>query len=113
MAKFMVPAKRFYKIGEVSKLIGEPASTIRFWEKEFKQLKPKKNNKGQRVFSDKDIEILKFIKSERDKGLTLEGIKRKLEGEKSIIKQNSKIKEELRIVKSELEKVLKILRGLK
>ncbi len=112
MAKFIVPTKRFYKIGEVSKIIDEPASTIRFWEKEFRHLKPKKNGKGQRVFSEKDIEILKFIKRERDRGLTLEGIKRKLEGERASIKRQSELKDELRTIKRDLEKVLKILRGL-
>ncbi len=112
MAKFIIPAKRFYKIGEVSKLIGEPPSTIRFWEKEFKELKPLKNSKGQRVFSKKDIEILKSIKEKRDRGLTIELIKRELKNEKKKVEQKLMIKETLFEIKRELENVLKILKGL-
>ncbi len=112
MAKFLIPAKRFYKIGEVSKIIGEPASTIRFWEKEFPQLKPVKNSKGQRVYNDKDIEILKFIKSKRDSGLTIEGIKRELRNRKKEIKNKTDIKSELREIKRELERLLDTLKRL-
>ena len=112
MAKFLIPAKRFYKIGEVSKIIGEPASTIRFWEKEFPQLKPVKNSKGQRVYNEKDIEILKFIKSKRDSGLTIEGIKRELRNRKKEIKNKTDIKSELREIKRELERLLDTLKRL-
>ena len=112
MAKFLIPAKRFYKIGEVSKIIGEPASTIRFWEKEFSQLKPVKNSKGQRVYNDRDIEILKFIKSKRDSGLTIEGIKRELRNSKNEIKNKTDIKSELREIKRELERLLETLKRL-
>ena len=112
MAKFLIPSKRYYKIGEVSKIIGEPASTIRFWEKEFPQLKPIKNNKGQRIYNEKDIEILKVIKSKRDSGLTLDGIKRELKNKKREIKKQIDIKRELREIKQELERLLETLKRL-
>ncbi len=47
--------KLFYQIGEVAEMFSEPVSTIRFWEKEFDVLKPKKNNKGNRLFLEEDI----------------------------------------------------------
>ncbi|BBB31689.1 MerR family transcriptional regulator [Thermotomaculum hydrothermale] len=112
MAKFLIPAKRFYKIGEVSKIIGEPASTIRFWEKEFPQLKPVKNNKGQRVYSDKEIELLKVIKQKRDSGLTIEGIKRDMKEHKNEIKSHINFKNELKEIKQELENLLEIFKRL-
>ncbi len=112
MAKFLIPAKRFYKIGEVSKIIGEPASTIRFWEKEFPQLKPSKNSKGQRVYTDKDIEFLKIIKSKRDAGFSIEGIKRDLKDNKKEIKNKVNIKSELKEIKNELEQLLKLLKRI-
>ncbi len=112
MAKFLIPSKRFYKIGEVSKIIGEPASTIRFWEKEFPQVKPSKNSKGQRVYTENDIEILKLIKSKRDSGLTIEGIKRELKTQRKEIKSKLDIKKELREIKKELEQLLDILKRI-
>lgn len=64
--------KKFFKIGEVSKMLKEPASTLRYWEKEFRQLRPMKNKKGDRIYSLKDIEILKEIKYlTHEKGLKL------------------------------------------
>lgn len=67
-----IPQKKFFKIGEVSKMLGEPPSTLRFWEKEFRQLRPMKNKKGDRIYSLKDIEILKDIKYlTHDKGLKI------------------------------------------
>ncbi len=56
------PVRKFFKIGDASKMLEVPASTLRFWEKEFKQIKPMKNKKGDRIYSLKDIEILKEIK---------------------------------------------------
>ncbi len=112
MAKFLIPSKRFYKIGEVSKIIGEPASTIRFWEKEFPQVKPSKNSKGQRVYTENDIEILKLIKSKRESGLTIEGIKIELKTQRKEIKSKLDIKKELREIKKELEQLLDILKRI-
>ncbi len=110
MAKFIVPEKRFYKIGEVVKIIKEPASTIRFWEKEFSILKPLKNSKGQRIYTDKDIEILKFIKEKRENGLTLEGIKKELKNKRNEIKHKINLKQELKEIKKELERLLQALK---
>lgn len=54
--------KLYYSISEVSKMIDEEQYILRYWEKEFKSLKPKKNSAGNRKYSLKDIEILKQIK---------------------------------------------------
>lgn len=71
--------KLYYSIGEVAKLFDVNASLIRFWEKEFTQIQPKKNSKGNRLFTVKDIEhfnkIYKLVKLE---GYTLEGAKKAL-----------------------------------
>lgn len=48
--------KLYYQIGEVAEMFSEPVSTIRFWENEFEILKPKKNNKGNRLFTQEDID---------------------------------------------------------
>ncbi len=53
--------KLYYSIGEVSKMLDIKPSTIRHWEKQFKQIKPRKNRKGDRMFTDKDIYHLKVV----------------------------------------------------
>lgn len=68
--------KLWYSIGETSKMLDIPASTLRFWEKEFEMLKPRKNKKGDRFYSKNDISILKTIKYlTKNKGYTLQGAK--------------------------------------
>ena len=54
--------KLYYSISEVSTLIDEEQHILRYWQKEFPQLKPKKNRSGNRVYSDKDLSLLKLIK---------------------------------------------------
>ncbi len=53
--------KQYYTIGEVAKELGLTTSLIRFWETEFKEVNPKKNRKGNRVYTAKDIETLRRI----------------------------------------------------
>jgi DNA-binding transcriptional MerR regulator len=71
-----LPEKRYYGIGEVAKAFKVNASLIRFWEKEFDVIKPKKNAKGNRKFTPDDIKNLKFIYHlVKERGFTLEGAK--------------------------------------
>lgn len=71
--------KLYYSIGEVAEMFGVNASLIRFWEKEFDILKPKKNKKGNRFFTPKDVENLHLIYHlVKEKGYTLQGAKEKL-----------------------------------
>ncbi len=50
-------SKKYYKISEVAELLGLPASTLRFWEKQFTVIRPKRNNHGTRFYTPADIEI--------------------------------------------------------
>ena len=71
--------KLYYSIGEVAKMFDVNASLIRFWEKEFDIIKPKKNAKGNRMFTAGDIENFKIIfHLVKERGFTLEGAKMKL-----------------------------------
>ncbi len=85
--------KMYYSIGEVAKMIDENTSLVRFWEKEFKQIKPKKNKKGNRFFTPKDVEIIKIIHHlVKKKGLTLKGVRQRLKkGEKDILDKGQMI----------------------
>lgn len=71
--------KLYYSIGEVSEMLGVNASLIRFWEKQFGNIKPHKNKKGDRLFTIKEIEKLKEIHHlVKDQGYKLEGAKKQL-----------------------------------
>jgi DNA-binding transcriptional MerR regulator len=71
--------KLYYSIGEVADMFEVNASLIRFWEKEFPQLQPRKNNRGNRVYSKKDLELFRKIHFlVKEKGFTLEGAKNAL-----------------------------------
>ena len=68
--------KIWYGIGETAEALGVPASTLRFWEKEFDMIKPRKNKKGDRFYSKNDIAILRTIQYlTKVKGFTLQGAK--------------------------------------
>ena len=73
------PDKLFYKIGEVSRIVGVEPYVLRYWETEFPFLKPRKNKSGQRVYIKKDVELLLMIKrllyQER---YTIEGVRKRL-----------------------------------
>jgi DNA-binding transcriptional MerR regulator len=71
-----LPTKRYYSIGEIAKAFDVNASLIRFWDKEFEALKPKKNAKGNRRFTPEDVQNLKLIYNlVKERGYTLEGAK--------------------------------------
>lgn len=85
--------KLYYSIGEVAKMFDVNTSLIRFWEKEFPSINPKKNKKGNRLFSPKSIaEIQKIYQLVKVDGLTLEGAKKAL---KSVDNNTNVEKDEL------------------
>lgn len=87
--------KLYYSISEVSQMVNEPQYVLRYWEKEFPLLKPKKNRAGNRVYSDKDIEIIQTIKSLlREQKLSLRGALAELEriyGKKQNLSVNQQV----------------------
>ncbi|PYN21818.1 MAG: MerR family transcriptional regulator [Candidatus Rokuibacteriota bacterium] len=74
-----VAEKLYYRIGEVEALTAVPAYVLRYWESEFKLLRPKKNPAGQRLYRPRDLELVQRIKTLLyDERLTLEGAKKRL-----------------------------------
>ena len=101
-----LPEKRYYGIGEVAKAFGVNTSLIRFWEKEFDVLKPKKNAKGNRKFTPEDIKNLQFIYHlVKERGFTLEGAKTHLKEEKKKALSNFEIINKLEDIKNHLSKI--------
>lgn len=98
-----LPDKRYYKIGEVAKAFNVNTSLIRFWENEFDVLKPKKNKKGNRLFTPEDLQNLKLIYFlVKEKGFTLEGAKNKLKENPDEVFSKHKIIQRLEEVRNEL-----------
>lgn len=101
-----LPEKRYYGIGEVAKAFNVNTSLIRFWEKEFDVLKPKKNAKGNRKFTPEDIKNLKFIYHlVKERGFTLEGAKTHLKEEKKQSMTTFEIISKLEGIKAQLVKI--------
>src|SRR6187402_160460 len=85
-------SKLYYTMGEVSAMFDVNPSLIRFYEKEFDILQPKKNKKGNRLFTPEDVENLKMIfHLVDDKGFTLKGAKDHLKNNSGDVKENQKI----------------------
>jgi len=99
--------KRYYTISEVSAILGVNASLIRFWEKEFSQIKPKKGKKGNRLFTLSDLEILKRIYSlVKQQGYTLEGARKALKSGTNQKTSNAGVILKLTAIKSKLQLLL-------
>lgn len=104
------PDKRYYSIGELAKAFDVNASLLRFWDKEFDILKPRKNAKGNRMFTPEDVKNIQLIYHlVKERGFTLEGAKIHLkEGQKKtldkyeIISKLEGIKNQLLAIKAGL-----------
>jgi DNA-binding transcriptional MerR regulator len=104
------PDKRYYSIGELAKAFDVNASLLRFWDKEFDILKPRKNAKGNRMFTPEDVKNIQLIYHlVKERGFTLEGAKIHLkEGQKKtldkyeIISKLEGIKNQLMAIKGDL-----------
>ena len=95
--------KLFYSISEVADMFDINQSNLRFWEKEFKQLKPRRNDKGTRFYSPGDIQIIKqIIYLVNEQKLTLDGARRKLTQRKDAVAKQQELVERLKEIRKEL-----------
>ena len=101
--------KLYYSIGEVASLLGENVSLVRFWSDSFpKLLNPRRNAKGNRMYSKDDIDMLKRIYFlVKECGMTLEGAAKRLQGETAKIDNTVKVLDSLRRIRSRLEEIRK------
>ena len=104
--------KLYYSIGEVSKILEISTSKIRFWEKEFEILNPKKNKKGNRRFTNNDLKKIKLIHHLlKEKKYTINGAKKKIQNNYEKIERNYEVIENLKKLKSELLEIRKNLKN--
>lgn len=103
--------KLYYTVGEVAEMLGESTSAVRFWANSFpKFIKPRRNAKGNRMFTPTDVEAFKQIHFlVKENGMTLEGAARKMAGEKGAIEDRVKVLESLKKMRGQLEEIKKSL----
>ena len=95
--------KLFYSIGEVAKMFGINESTLRFWEKEFDIINPRKSGKGTRYYKKEDIENVRLVfHLVKERGLTLAGAKQKIKDNPENTKKNEEVVARLKGIKEEL-----------
>ena len=95
--------KLYYSISEVADKFGVNASLIRFWEKEFDIIKPKKNAKGNRFFTQQDIDDIAVIHHlVKERRLTLEGARQKIKGNRENVEHNFRVVESLKNIRNML-----------
>lgn len=93
--------KLYYSIGEVSRMFEVNASLIRFWEKEFDIIKPKKNKKGNRMFTKQDVDNFHLIFDlVKERGYTLDGAKKKLKDNKDDVIHQAEMIQSLKKIRA-------------
>ena len=99
--------KFFYTIGEVADILGESTSLVRFWSNEFpKFIKPKRNAKGNRLFSKEDVDTFKHIHLlVKVQGLTLEGAATRLSGDRKEVISKSRVLDTLKSIRQQLSEI--------
>ena len=106
--------KRFYRIGDVAEILGIPESTLRFWEKEFSIISPKRNAKNARLYTPKDIETIRMIHYlVKDKGLKLDAAQAMIKRNRDGISKRFEVIERLKSIRdtlSELEQTFAQIR---
>lgn len=103
----MEKEKLYYSIREVAEMFDVKLSTLRYWEKEFVQLKPRKNEKGTRFYTKENIQTIKQIQFLiKEKNLKIEGIKRELKGKKDDVAIQQEVVERLTAVRNDIQSMI-------
>jgi DNA-binding transcriptional MerR regulator len=115
-ARGTLPPKLYFRIGEVAELVGVEPHVLRYWEREFRSIRPTKSAKGQRVYSRRDVENLMRVRELLYReGFTIAGAKKKLQRAGvepdepqpvATLVDVSKTREQLCAIRSEIEALL-------
>lgn len=103
MSPKVLPDKIYYSISELSEHFGVAQSLLRYWEKEFDKINPKRNKKGTRFYSKQDLEQIKLVYHlVKEQGHTLEGARQKLKRSKKKVEVRVEVKDRLEKIKADL-----------
>lgn len=105
--------KLFYSISEVAKMFNVSETLLRFWEKEFPNIKPRKAGRGIRQYSKDDIEEVRSVYHlVKERGMTLEGARTALKHDKGCTNKQIEVIERLKSIRDELQSINKELNTL-
>ncbi|MCI9042883.1 MAG: MerR family transcriptional regulator [Muribaculaceae bacterium] len=103
--------KNYYRIREVAEILGIPVTTLRFWEKQFTIIKPRRTTSGQRLYTPADIDKVAMIcYLVRDKGMRLDAAEEQLRSNPKGVERGSRALMRLRVVRAELAEMIKAIR---
>lgn len=106
--------KKYYKIGEVSEMLGLPTSTLRFWESRFPTVSPKRNSRGTRFYTCDDIEALRMVHFlVKDKGMHIEAALEELKVNRHGVSRKAEALAGLKRVRDSLQDLLDSLHKLR
>jgi DNA-binding transcriptional MerR regulator len=98
--------KKFYKIGEVAEMLQIPASTLRFWEKEFTVIKPKRNSRNTRFYTMEDIENIRIVHYlVKEQGLKLDAAEQQIRQNRKNVSKKHEVISRLREMREDLMKL--------
>jgi DNA-binding transcriptional MerR regulator len=98
--------KLYYSIGEVADMFDVNTSLIRFWEKEFSVIRPHKNKRGQRMFTNKDIENFhRIYHLVKERGMTLSGAKSLMKSQPESTENKFQVVKSLKSIRARLEAI--------
>ncbi len=96
--------KKYYKIGDVAEMVGVTEATLRWWEREFSIIRPRRNPKGTRFYTPEDIEKVRIVKFlTKDKGLRLEAAREHLRANPDGILERAAVISRLREIRATLQ----------
>lgn len=106
--------KSYYKIGEVAEILNIPASTLRFWEKEFTIIKPKRNSRNTRFYTPEDVETIKMVYYlVKEKGLKLDAAQQQIKVNRHNVNQRAEVVHRLQGIRDTLQKLLDSMEKLR
>lgn len=104
-----IPDKQYFRIGEVARLAGVKTHVLRFWESEFRSLRPGKAKSNQRVYSRRDVGLVLRIRDLLyDEGYTIAGARRQI-GEEPLVEIPSHTREVLQLIRNEVQELLQLV----
>lgn len=109
-----ITSKKYYKISEVSEMLGLPMSTLRFWENHFPTINPRRNDRGTRFYTPRDIEAIRMIAYlVKDKGMKLEAAQEELKRNRDGVVKKFETVEKLKKIRATLQEMLDSLHKLR
>lgn len=107
-------SKKYYKISEVAEITDVPMSTLRFWETQFDILRPRRNDRGSRFYTPRDVETVKMVRFlVKEKGIHLEAAARELKMNRDGVSKRYEAIERLKSVRDQLQDLVDSLHHLR